>query len=254
MIDIHCHILPGVDDGSRSLDESIQMARRAVDDGIREIVATPHSMDGVYLNPVEEILSAVVSLQKTLSRHQIDLILHPGSDLHLCTRMAERVVGREILTVNDGGKYILLELPSQMIPTGVKNEIFSLKVSGITPIITHPERNAVVQRDPGILYELVEMGALTQVTAMSVTGDFGGFIAELSEDLLRRRLIHIIATDAHSPNDRPPVLSKAVEKAADILKNWEEALRMVTTLPAAILSGTPLEVPEPLRSRRRGRL
>lgn len=253
MIDIHCHILPNVDDGSRSLKESLEMARLAVRDGVREIVATPHSMDGVYVNGTADIVARVASLQSTLVEGHISLKLHPGSDLHLSMNMAERVLSREVCTINDGGKFILLELPSQTIPTGVKDEIFSLKLSGITPIITHPERNAMVQHDPGILYELVQMGALAQITAMSVTGDFGEFIGELSEDLLRRRWIHIIASDAHSSKDRPPVLSRAVERAASILRSYDEALRMVTTVPAAILSGTPPDVPEPMRLRRTGR-
>ena len=147
---------------------------------------------------------------------------------------------------------MLLELPSQMIPEGVKDEIFALKLNGITPIITHPERNAVVQHDPGILYELVQMGALAQITAMSLTGDFGEFIGSISRSLLKYRLIHIIATDAHSRKDRPPVLSRAVERAAEILKDYKAAEDMVTSVPAAILSGRTPDVPEPIRVKRTG--
>jgi protein-tyrosine phosphatase len=254
MIDIHCHILPDVDDGSRSLDESLKMAERALKDGIREIVATPHSLDGVYANRVEDILSAVAALQNALSENGLDLTLHPGSDLHLATNITQRISRREACTINNAGKYILLELPSQMIPNGVKDEIFALKLNGITPIITHPERNAMVQHDPGILYELVQMGALAQVTAMSLTGDFGEFIGHISHVLMSHRLIHVIATDAHSAEDRPPVLSGAVEQAADILKNYDEAVNMVTSVPAAILSGRVPDVPEPIRVRRSGRV
>jgi len=254
MIDLHCHILPHVDDGARSLEESLKMADRAVKDGIQTIVATPHSLDGVYTNRVEDILSAVAGLESALSENQTDLRLHPGSDVHLCTDMMERIRSGEACTINNDEKFILLELPSQMIPSGVKNEIFTLKLNHITPIITHPERNAMVQHDPGILYEMVQMGALAQITAMSLTGDFGEFIGHVSESLLRRRLVHIIASDAHSTKDRPPVLSLAVEKAADLLKDYDEALDMVTRVPRAILSGETPDIPEPLQSKRKGRI
>lgn len=254
MIDIHCHILPKVDDGSRSLEESLRMAEIAVKDGIQEIVATPHSLDGVYTNRVEDIVSTVANLQDALYKNHLDLKLHPGSDLHLSTNMVQRIRSREACTIDDAGKYILLEFPSQMIPNGAKDEIFALKLNDITPIITHPERNAVIQHDPAILYEFIQIGALAQVTAMSLTGDFGEYIAHVSHILMRHRLIHVIATDAHSPKDRPPVLSGAVDRAADIIKNYDEAIRMVTTVPASILSGRTPDLPEPIQIRRSGRV
>jgi len=210
MIDIHCHILPDVDDGARSLEESLKMAARAVKDGIDEIVATPHALNGVYDNGAEDIVAGVAALQKTFSANHLDLKLHPGADIHLCTDMVQRIGNREACTIDDAGRFILLELPSQTIPAGVKNEIFALKLNGITPIITHPERNVVIQRDPTVLAGLIQMGALSQVTAMSLTGHFGEFTAHIARFLMRHRLIHVIASDAHSAEDRPPVLSEAV--------------------------------------------
>jgi len=252
MIDIHCHILPNLDDGAQSLEESVQMAEQAVQDGIREVVATPHSLNGIYTNSAEEIISGVAALQAALFERRLDLKLYPGADVHLSTHMVERINRREVCTLNDRGGYLLLELPSQMIPDGVRDEIFALKLHGITPIITHPERNLLVQHDPGILYELVRMGALAQVTAMSLTGDFGEFIGRISHYLLKHRLVHVIATDAHSPQERPPILSSAVERAADTLENYDEAMHMVMSVPAAILSGQIPNVPEPIQVRRAG--
>ncbi|MBW1887342.1 MAG: hypothetical protein JRI52_03190, partial [Deltaproteobacteria bacterium] len=141
--------------------------------------------------------------------------------------------------------YILLEFPPQTIPSGIKDEVFNLQVHGITPIITHPERHPLLHHDMDILYELVRMGALCQMTAMSISGDFGGVVMGCAEILLRNRLIHVIASDAHSSNRRPPVLSQAVESAAEIMGSYEDAERMVTDVPAAILSGDVVEVPEP---------
>ncbi len=123
-------------------------------------------------------------------------------------------------------------------------------LNGITPIISHPERNLVIQHDIDILYELVSMGALCQVTAMSITGDFGEMVMQCAERLLRHRLVHVIASNAHSSDSRPPVLSQAVEAAAEILGNYDDAERMVKEVPALILSEDMPEIPEPKRAKR----
>jgi len=253
VIDLHCHILPGVDDGSRSLEESLSMARTAVEDGIHTIVATAHTLNGVYVNPAKEIALRVNALKKVLARRQIQLNLFAATEVHACPHMVERIKDGDAGTINRSGKYVLLELPSQTIPGGIKDEIFSLKLKGITPIIAHPERNASIRNDPEILYDLVTMGALSQVTAMSVTGGFGVEVRQSTETLLKRRLCHVIASDAHSADTRPPVLSPAVHEAAEILGSYDEAKRMVTHVPAAILSGKRPDIPEPMPARKRHR-
>ena len=250
MIDLHCHILPGVDDGAKSLEESLLMARRAVEDGIHTIVATPHTLNGIYINSAGEVTPKVASLQETLSKNHIKLQLYVGADVHLCPHMLELIESGDAGTINNARKYILLEFPSQVVPPKVKDEIFSLKLNGITPIISHLERNPVIQHNIDILYEFIRMGALCQVTAMSITGDFGGIAMQCAERLLRHRMVHVIASDAHSSESRPPVLSQAVEAAAEILENYDDAERMVTEVPAAILSGNMPEIPEPILAKR----
>lgn len=246
VIDLHCHILPGMDDGPASQDESLGMARIAVKDGIHAVVATPHTLNGIYSNPLGKIIQKVESLQKTLFENNIDLLLNVGADVHLYPHLLDMIASGDAPTINDAGKFILLELPSlTILEKEVKDVIFTLKLNGVTPIITHPERNAIIQHDPEILYEFIGMGALSQVTAMSLTGDFGMRVKHSSETLLKLRLAHIIASDAHSFDNRPPVLSHAVECAADILGNNEEAERMVTETPSAILSGKMPDLPEP---------
>lgn len=247
MIDLHCHILAGLDDGPQSMKESLSMARKALDDGIHTIVATPHTLDGLYSNSLTEISGKVAGLQDALIAEKIDLRLCVGSDVHLCPHIMERIENGEAVTINNTGKYLLLELPTQTIPTGLKDEIFSLRLNGITPIITHPERHPVIQRDMNILYEFISLGALGQITAMSITGDFGGMVMSCSEAMLLHRLVHLIASDAHSPDNRPPVLSPAVEAAEEILGSSEEAERMVRGWPALILAGDPVEAPPPMR-------
>ncbi|MCD6296027.1 MAG: tyrosine protein phosphatase, partial [Deltaproteobacteria bacterium] len=173
------------------------MARRAVEDGIHTIVATPHTLNGIYVNTAKEIISKVDALQKLLSSNYIQIKLYAAADVHLCPHMLERVASGDAVTINDAKKYLLLELPSQAIPKGVKDEIFELKLHGITPIITHPERNAIITHNSDILYDLVSMGALSQITAMSITGGFGVFVKRATEIMLKKRLVHIIASDAH---------------------------------------------------------
>jgi len=229
------------------------MARRAEEDGIHTIVATPHTLNGIYLNTAKEIISKVDALQEILLNSHIQIHLCAASDVHLCPHILELVASGDALTINDAKKYILLELPSQAIPKGVKDEIFELKLNGITPIITHPERNAIIQHDVDLLYDLVSMGAISQVTAMSITGDFGVFVKRTAEIMLKKRLVHLIASDAHGADKRPPVLSRAVEHTAEILGNYEEAMRMVTEVPAAILSGAMPDFPEPMHAKHKDR-
>ena len=249
LIDLHCHILPGLDDGSQSLEESLSMATKAVEDGIHTIVATPHTLNGIYLNPFNEVNSRIATLQNNLLKYHIDLQLFAGADVHLCPHLLERIKSGDAGTINNKGQYILLEMPSQTIPRGIKDEIFALKVDGITPIITHPERHPMIQHDMDVLYEFVSMGALCQVTAMSITGDFGGTVMACAEKMLKHRLVHVIASDAHSSDSRPPVLSPSVEAAAEIMGSYEEAERMVKEVPAAILAGEKVEIPDPVRSK-----
>jgi len=221
------------------------MAEAALQDGIKTIVATPHMLNGVYRNTLETVRADVSALETALAVKGLLLRLFMGGDVHVAPGMVDAVHSGEAVTVNDGRRYLLLELPSQSIPPGIKEEIFQLQIHGITPILTHPERNPVIHHDLEGLRDMVAMGALVQVTAMSVTGDFGEVVEETSQKLLERRLVHIIASDAHSLKDRPPVLSRGVEAAARILGGLDEAERMVTAAPSAVLAGDPVEVPEP---------
>ncbi len=245
MIDLHCHILPNLDDGPQSQEESIAMGRRAVEDGVHTIVATPHTLNGIYTNHIQEVISDVATLQEAFLKNHIDLSLYAGADVHLCPDMLERIESGDAGTIDNAKRYILLEFPPQTIPSGIKDEVFNLKVHGITPIITHPERHPLLHHNMDILYELVRMGAMCQMTAMSISGDFGGVVMGCAEILLKNRLIHVIASDAHSSDRRPPILSYALEIAAEIMGSYEDAERMVTNVPAAILSGRLVEISKP---------
>ena len=245
MIDLHCHILPGLDDGSSSAEESLAMARLALQDGIRTIVATPHALDGVYNVSFKAIAEGVASFQELLITKGLELQVLVGSDVHLCPGMADKIKKGTVGTINNTGRYFLLELPHQAIPAGVKEEIFALRVQGITPIITHPERHPAILRDWALLDEFIAMGALSQITAMSLTGEFGEAVQRCARELLKHRLVHVIASDAHAADRRPPLLSKAVREAAALTGSDTLAMSFVSDIPAKILAGEPLDLPEP---------
>lgn len=246
MIDLHCHILPDLDDGAQGIEESIAMSRIAVNDGIKTIVATPHTMNGTFVNERESILSGVRRLQEELFKEGIGLRIIPGADVHVNHNIIDLIKEGKALTVNDMNRYILLELPHHLVPPKIPDLIFELRINGITPIFTHPERNSVIQDDLGILLRFIEQGALTQITSMSLTGEFGQKARSRALDMLTGNMVHFIASDAHSSRFRTPQISKAVEIASQVTgPEWANA--MVTINPQAILDGSEIpEIPDPV--------
>jgi protein-tyrosine phosphatase len=201
MIDIHCHILPGVDDGPNDTKGSIEMARAAVAEGISTIIATPH-FNGKYENTKEIILEKVKQLNEVLIEEKIPLIILPGQEPRIYGEILEDYENGKILTLNDSGKYLFIELPSNHVPRYTERLLYDIQMKEITPIIVHPERNQEIIENPDKLYQLVEKGALTQVTASSITGDFGKKIKKFSMQLIESNLTHFIASDAHNVESR----------------------------------------------------
>lgn len=251
MIDIHCHILPGLDDGAESMDDTLEMCRIAVADGITTTVASPHQQDGVYQTPSAAIFSTLRTVTERLRNEQIPLELLPGADVRIEVDTGDKIASGETLSINNNKRYFLLEFPSHSIPMNIDKLIFNLLLKNITPVLTHPERILEVQENPNRVYELVEMGVLSQVTAMSVTGGFGGRVKKCAHTLLKHNLVHIIASDAHSIDHRPPILSDAVNVVGKILDE-EQAQSMVTTVPGRIIRGEPVEIfPPPIEIKRK---
>jgi protein-tyrosine phosphatase len=250
MIDLHTHILHGLDDGARSLTQSLEMVQVAYRDGVRTMVATPHTLNGRYQNDRALILAKVQELKDALTQFAIHnsesgiqnlpsdtrMKILPGADVHFCIEILLQLEQGNVTTVGDGGTYLFVEFPPQGIPYRAEELLFQLLAKGIRPIISHPERNLEIRQRPLRYYEMIRMGCLGQVTAMSLTGDFGPRVKRLAEKPLTSRLIHFIASDAHSVHKRPPLLSAAVGAAKKIV-GQEEARRMVTEYPQAVLDG-----------------
>jgi protein-tyrosine phosphatase len=218
------------------------MCRLAGNDGIRKIVATPHIMEGVYENTKESILGKINNLQEELSGRKIEVRLLPGADIYLTPAL---IAEANSLTLNNSGKYLLVELPETFVPVQVQGIIFRLLAKGLIPIISHPERNPQIEKNPRLLYEFIRQGALAQLTAAGLRGRFGKRAAKLSRLFLTHCLVQIIATDAHSVKGRPPLLSRAVEVAAKLVGS-ERARALVTTIPESIIAGENIDdVPAP---------
>jgi protein-tyrosine phosphatase len=278
MIDLHSHILFGMDDGAKTLGESIRMCWIGYRDGIRTIVATPHTLNGVYQNDRSTILSRVQELNEAIkkfgvqssefgvkdfnapapqrlnvnSKNSINSInpmtefrILAGADVHFSSDVFQRYESGEIVTANDQGRFLMVEFAFQGIPYQAEEVLFQLLARGIVPIISHPERNFEIGQSPKRYYQMIKMGCLGQVTAMSLTGEFGPQVRSVAGKLLAHRLIHFIASDAHSVNGRPPILSAGV-RAAEKIVGKKEAMRMVTEYPEAVIEGRSPDVPEPL--------
>jgi protein-tyrosine phosphatase len=245
MVDIHSHILPGLDDGARDWDQTLAMCQMALSDGITTMVATPHILAEVFENTPEGIRERFEELQKRMEREVMGLTTLPGSETHLDLRILDWLKDGSLQTLNRG-RYLLLELPTTVFPPGLDRFLDRLLEGGIIPVIAHPERNLGVQADPNKLYPLVQRGVLAQVTAQSLTGEFGRQAGRCADILLRCHLCHVIATDAHSTTGRPPRLQAGVEKASAVVGS-ALACAMATSIPAAIVRNEPVQVPPPAR-------
>ena len=236
MIDVHAHILAGMDDGPTTLNQSLEMARIAVGGGIRTMIATPHCLNGLHVNWRPGILSACVKFNSVLKKNQIPLKVLPGSEAHLSPEIIEEIENGRLMTLNDTGRYFFLELPDQFIPEAVIKLIARLKRDKITPIITHPERNISIQHDVVLLSDFVSSGALTQITAASLTGEFGQYAYKCSQRIIEMEIAHFVASDAHSPVGRPPRLSTAFERLSSIIGNTR-AEKIMFESSQAVLDG-----------------
>ncbi len=231
-IDIHCHILPGMDDGPATLEESAKMLEIARNDGITHIFATPHVMNGFYSCKGSEIISSAEGLRKHLPA---GLELLCGADVRIVADLADRVESGDILTLNNS-KYLLLELPESIVPPHLDSFIFNLRQRGLTPVITHPERHLRLIYDSKALSGLRDAGAVSQITAMSITGGFGRDIMWACFSMIEKGLADVVASDAHNAGTRPPILSKAHK---DVKKHFgdETANRLFFGNPGKILAG-----------------
>jgi len=253
MIDLHTHILPGLDDGSQNWEQSLEMARMAVDNGITAMVCTPHWVAGKYENNRDTILARFAEFGTRLAEAAIPLVIYPGAELHLSADMTPRILSRELLTINDGGRYALIELPEGALPDNLEDFFWNMEMKGIKPIISHVERNPILRKDPMRLFRWVETGILTQVTAASLLNEFSEEIQEFSLMLVENRMTHMLVTDAHGLHIRIPKIREAYLIVEELV-GPEEAHRLCVDTPSRILQGGNVPEVDPIQpSKKRSR-
>ncbi len=234
MIDTHLHILPGVDDGPDTLEEALALARALVQEGVSYAIATPHYNDEFPQYSAAEIEARVRDLQQELDALHIPLRLFAGHEALIKPGLVEDIQAGRLATLN-GSHYLLLELWNSAWLPDTERVIFELRAFGVVPVIAHPERYRVFQKDPGRLAALLHQGVLTQLTASSLLGMQGNTARRTAETLLKRGLIHCIASDAHGLHKRPPRVAEGIQRVKRLL-GQDQVHKMAELWPAAIVN------------------
>jgi protein-tyrosine phosphatase len=240
MYDIHSHVLPEIDDGARSLADSIELCRRAAAEGTRAIVATPHIREGVWPNRRDRIAERVEDLREELKKAQVDIDLVLGAEVFLCSDIVDGLGEGAFPTYAEARRYFLFELPSHFILRQVQQLVFEFRTRGLTPVIAHPERNPMLMSSLEALEELTRMGALLQLTAASITGRFGRAARRSAATLIERGLAHAVASDGHHPQYRPTGMRQAYALVAERYGATTAELLLVEN-PRRIIAGEEAE-------------
>ena len=238
MIDLHSHILPGIDDGAKDLDMSLAMARIAVEDGTTHIACTPHFMSGVYDNTVPVTTNIITELEAAFRDNSINLALIPGGDIHIAPDIADRLANGTLPTLGVSN-YFLFEPPHHVLPPGIVQLCKGIMAAKYMPVLTHPERLTWIEKHYDVICQLDELGVVVQLTAASITGKFGTRALYWSERMLDEGRVDIIASDAHNIRSRPPGLSRARDIIAARFDD-QVAMMMVKDNPQQILQNRPV--------------
>jgi protein-tyrosine phosphatase len=242
MVDIHHHLLPGLDDGSDSIDTSVAMAKIASDDGITHIVCTPHA-NGQYRFDPRVNAAKLADLQQRLAAENVPITLGLGCDFHLSYDNVTHAKSDPARFSINGLGYLLVEPPDYGIPPGLTETLYELQLAGLTPILTHPERNPTLQAEPERMIPWLRGGLLIQVTADSLTGHKGRKAERMAHELLEKRWVHFLATDAHNTSSRPPRMREAHDLVATRY-GVSYAHALCVTNPLAVFLGKQFVVEE----------
>jgi protein-tyrosine phosphatase len=228
-------MLPGIDDGASDWDESLAMARMAVDDGFATVIVTPHQLGSFRNNHAKAIRHLTGELQARLKNAGILLTVLPGADVRIDADIVEQLVRGEVVTLGDHRRHVLIELPHELyLP--LEPLLARLERHNIVAILSHPERNEGILRQPNVLAPLVDSGCLLQVTAGSLCGTFGPQCQQFAEWLLAEGLVHFIATDAHGSRSRRPLMRRASERVIE-LADEQTAIELCSTNPGLVARG-----------------
>lgn len=240
LVDLHSHILPGVDDGSPDLQTSLELARQSVENGVTHMLLTPHHMDGKYVNHKKDVIHKTNLFQKALTDAGIELNVFPGQEVHLTDKLLDAIDNDDILFADADERYMMLELPHTHVPEYfMQNILPELQIQGITPVIVHPERNQGIQRNPQLLFEMVTAGCLTQLTASSYVDVFGEKTTDFTTKIINANLGTTFSSDVHALKGRQSEMKSAFDELEEdnheiAVKYWENG--------KAILNGDDIQM------------
>ena len=232
MVDLHCHLLPGIDDGSKSMAISLRLAREATANGVTHALLTPHHMNGRYVNHKQDVIRRTKEFATELAKHQIPLTVFPGQEVRINGNLLKALNDDDILFADEGGQYLMLEFPDDDVPHYTERMIFYLQQRGITPVIVHPERNTMIMDHPDVLYDLLKKGCLSQITASSYVGTFGKKVARFSKQLIAAGQGYVFASDAHDLPGRKYEMRQAFEQlesefGQDLVNRYQQNARAI---------------------------
>lgn len=232
MVDLHCHLLPGIDDGSKSMEVSLRLAREATANGVTHALLTPHHMNGHYVNHKLDVIRQTREFQEQLKRHDIPLTVFPGQEVRINGNLLKALDQDDILFADTGNRYLMLEFPDDDVPHYTSQMIFDLQQRGIIPVIVHPERNTKIMAQPSLIYQMLEKGCLSQITASSYVGTFGKKVESFSRQLIEAGQGYVFASDAHDLPGRKYEMRQAFKKMqhefGDILtKQYQQNARSI---------------------------
>ncbi len=239
MFDLHSHILPGFDDGAWNGDTSLAMLSTAVHTNTKQIIATPHVREGAWIPLWSDIVASCRELQVAAKDSNLDIVILPGAEVSLYPDILKLITGPGPYCIN-GGRYMLVELPSSVIPLYADECFFTLQIHGITPILAHPERHPGIRRDVTILEKWIRNGVLVQLNGLSLTGQLGDKIKVTAEKLLKHNLVHCIGSDAHNNFYRSPDLGGARKKIKELIGR-ERAEEILLLNPECIINSQDLK-------------
>ena len=245
MIDIHCHILPEVDDGSRSLNESIEMAMIAKEQGITKIVNTSHYHPDFRYKKGEELLKELEDFNNVLKENMIDIEVLIGNEIYYTKDLIKEIDELDFYTLNNS-RYILIELPPTNFPKDLCNIVYELKEKNYIPVFARVERYREVQENPELIYEVINAGAIIQVNSHSILGKSGKELQKVCNTLLNRNMVHVVGTDAHSSKRRTPIFLDAYKYVSEKYSK-EMADDLFIKNNNAIINNEALNLPKPYK-------
>ena len=249
MIDIHCHILPEVDDGSRSLNESIEMAMIAKEQGITKIVNTSHYHPDFRYKKGEELLKELEDFNNVLKENMIDIEVVIGNEIYYTKDLIKEIDELDFYTLNNS-RYILIELPPTNFPKDLCNIVYELKEKNYIPVFAHVERYREVQENPELIYEVINAGAIIQVNSHSILGKSGKELQKVCNTLLNRNMVHVVGTDAHSSKRRTPIFLDAYKYVSEKYSK-EMADDLFIKNNNAIINNEALNLPKPYKEKKK---